>query len=180
MAAPILVHVPAYLRPETDTRTLVAFVESALARNNFKTRSIDTEKPWGVEIKLRSSPARATRFLRYAFGDLSIAAALAESFTPKILLIKDAHRLSWHVHERKDAHLRILHGRVGVSMSSTDKEPVPHIHAPGDYVHVPPLMRHRLASLNGWAVVAEIGCDTIPDRPSDDADMRRIQDDYGR
>ena len=47
-------------------------------------------------------------------------------------------------------------------------------------MQVPPLMRHRLASQNGWAVVAEYGRDAIPGRPSDDNDTRRIQDDYGR
>ena len=180
MAAPILVHTPTYLSAETDIRTLVAFVESALARSQFKIRGIDTDKPWGAEIKMRSSPDRAAKFLRHYFGDLEVASTLTEPVTPKILLIKNAHRLSWHVHERKDAHLRVLHGRVGVSMSTTDKEPAPHIYGPGEYVHVPPLTRHRLVSQSGWAVVAEIGRDAVPGRPSDDNDTRRISDDYGR
>jgi mannose-6-phosphate isomerase-like protein (cupin superfamily) len=163
-----------------DAKAIAHLARSALKDPGFIVRSCDPRKPWGAEIKLRGNPERAMKFLQHFFGDLEVAGTLMDPVTPKILLIAQAQRLSWHVHERKDAHLRVLHGQVGVSLSTTDTETAPRVHSQGAYVHVPPLMRHRLSSLSGWAVVAEIGRDIVPEHPSDDEDTRRIQDDYGR
>ncbi len=163
-----------------DVRDIVDLARTRLTSLGFLIRRVDRQKPWGAEIKLRGSQERAEKFLRKLFDGLPIVETLSNPVTPKILLIKDACRLSWHVHARKDAHLRVLHGNVGVSMSETDAEPAPTARSPGAYVHVPPNMRHRLSSLSGWSVIAEIGRDVDPEHPSDDRDTRRIQDDYGR
>ena len=180
MTAPILFEHPDRFNAATDVRNIAWLAETELERLGFLIRSADPRKPWGAEIKLRGSPERAMKFLMHFFGDLAIARELADPVTPKILLIKQAERLSWHVHERKHAHLRVLHGNVGVSLSDTDAETVPNVHLPGAYVDVPPHKRHRLSSLSGWAAVAEIGRDVVPGQPSDDRDTRRIRDDYGR
>ncbi len=180
MTAPILFLHPNLLFATSDVRDVAREAQAAVQKLGFHIRAVDPRKPWGAEIKLRGNPERAMKFLQHFFGDLDIARELMNPVTPKILLIKQAERLSWHVHERKDAFLRLLHGNIGVSLSETDAETVPHVHLPGAYVRVPPQMRHRLSSLSGWAVVAEIGRDVVPGHPSDDEDTRRIKDDYGR
>ncbi|MFA5854452.1 MAG: hypothetical protein WC866_05230 [Patescibacteria group bacterium] len=180
MPAPYLFQDLARVRATCDAKTIAHLARSALEDSGFIVRSSNPRKPWGAEIKLRGNPERAMKFLQHFFGDLEIARTLIDPVTPKILLIAQSQRLSWHVHERKDAHLRVLHGQVGVSLSTTDTETTPHIHSSGAYVRVPPLMRHRLSSLSSWAVVAEIGRDVVPEHPSDDRDTRRIKDDYGR
>ena len=180
MTIPHLFERTEYLQASTSAGNLAALAGRAIERAGLLIKQNDPRKPWGVEIKLRGNHERAMKFLDHFFGDLPIAKTLVNPVTPKILLIANGNRLSWHVHERKDAHLRVLHGHVGVSLSSTDEEPAPRLRIPGEYVHVPPHMRHRLSSLSGWAVVAEIGRDVVPDHPSDDKDTRRIKDDYGR
>lgn len=188
MTAPILFDDTSYLSTriearkvsETEARNVSQITRYELERLGFIIRAVDPRKPWGAEIKLRGSPERAMKFLQHFFGDLEISRTLLDPVTPKILLIAQAERLSWHYHDRKHAHLRILHGHVGVSLSATDAETVPDVRAPGAYVDIPPLMRHRLSSLSGWAVIAEIGRDVVPDNPSDDEDTYRLRDDYDR
>ena len=180
MTIPHLFERTEYLQASTSAGHLAMIAEQAIEHAGLLIKKNDPRKPWGIEIKLRGNHERAMKFLEHFFGDLPIAKTLVDPVTPKILLIADGNRLSWHVHERKDAHLRVLHGHVGVSLSATDEEPAPRLRFPGAYVHVPPFMRHRLSSVSGWAVVAEIGRDVVPDRPSDDQDTRRIKDDYGR
>ena len=40
--------------------------------------------------------------------------------------------------------------------------------------------RHRLIGLEGWGIVAEIWQHTDPENPSDEDDIVRLQDDFGR
>jgi hypothetical protein len=40
--------------------------------------------------------------------------------------------------------------------------------------------RHRLVGLNDWGIVAEIWMHTDPNLPSDEEDIVRINDEFGR
>ncbi|MEY3421855.1 MAG: hypothetical protein RIR48_2155, partial [Bacteroidota bacterium] len=40
--------------------------------------------------------------------------------------------------------------------------------------------RHRLIGLNDWGIIAEIWKHTKPEHPSDEEDIVRLQDDFGR
>ena len=40
--------------------------------------------------------------------------------------------------------------------------------------------RHRLIGLDGWGIVAEIWRHTDAENPSDEDDIVRVQDDFGR
>jgi hypothetical protein len=40
--------------------------------------------------------------------------------------------------------------------------------------------RHRLIGLDGWGIVAEIWQHTNAQQPSDEDDIVRVQDDFGR
>ena len=40
--------------------------------------------------------------------------------------------------------------------------------------------RHRLVGLNDWGVIAEIWMHTNPENLSDEEDIVRVQDDFGR
>lgn len=180
MTAPIIFQDPAMLSASVSAEMAARHAQYSLVRLGFGIRVVDPRKPWGVEIKLRGSPDRARKFLASFFGDLEISQAWTDVITPKIILIEQARRTSWHFHERTDTLMHILHGNVGVSMSATDAETVPRVHVPGDWLFVPPLTRHRLSSLSGWAVVAEIGRSVVPGHPGGDDDVRRISDDHGR
>jgi mannose-6-phosphate isomerase-like protein (cupin superfamily) len=159
---------------------IAALIGERLSNQGVQHLGCDTTKPWGVECKI--TPAYTNRFLETTFDGVTLPRAFLEHPTgPKIICIEQGLRLSWHVHSRKDAMLRVLCGTVGVSMSLTDAEPLkPAPVRVRETVRVRPNIRHRLSGLVGWAIVAEIATDVFPDNPSDDDDTRRIADDFGR
>ena len=50
----------------------------------------------------------------------------------------------------------------------------------GELITLPTGMRHRLVGLDSWGVVTEIWQHTDATHPSDEADIVRLQDDFGR
>lgn len=46
--------------------------------------------------------------------------------------------------------------------------------------YLPTGMRHRLVGLDNWGVVTEIWQHTDVEHPSDESDIVRLQDDFGR
>jgi mannose-6-phosphate isomerase len=51
---------------------------------------------------------------------------------------------------------------------------------PGDQIKLRQGERHRLIGLDDYAIVAEIWQHSLKDQPSDEADIVRVQDDFGR
>ena len=100
--------------------------------------------------------------------------------SPKILLISPGIRLSWQYHHRRAEIWQVVQGSVGVISSATDVEGELRILKAGDEIRVKQGERHRLVGLKEWGVVAEIWQHTNPDYPSDEDDIVRVQDDFGR
>ena len=50
----------------------------------------------------------------------------------------------------------------------------------GDQIHLKQGERHRLIGLKKQGLIAEIWLHTDPDHPSDEEDIVRVQDDFGR
>ena len=74
----------------------------------------------------------------------------------------------------------MVQGTVGVITSDTDVEGQFKRLKPGDEIKLEKGERHRLVGLKEWGVVAEIWQHTDPDNPSDEDDIVRVQDDFGR
>ncbi len=137
------------------------------------------DKPWGIELKI--SEADTPLFVETFFKKEELPSAVIEHpFGPKILVIEKSKRLSWHVHERKDAFLKSVQGRLHVYTGPTDDETEPVVTEEGTLIHIPELIRHRLGAIDSPAIVAEISRNVFQNHPSDDADERRIRDDFGR
>lgn len=159
--------------------SVAMLVNSKLVAEGFTIAASNIGKPWGIEYKIKEDHTR--KFFEDFFANKTVPADIANHpFGPKILVIEQSKRLSWHVHERKDALLAILHGVVSVYSSPTDEESGPVIESKGALIHIPQLIRHRLGSVYGWSVIAEISRNVFPDHPSDDTDERKINDDFGR
>lgn len=166
-------------QPTKDSAAAALAAELRKLGIRMLTASLD--KPWGIECKIVESDTRA--FLGAFFTKEELpSSVVSEPYGPKILIIGPSHRLSWHVHERKDAFLKVLHGEALVYTSSTDEQPAaPSSHiVQGGLAHVPERIRHRLEGAGAGVIIAEISRNVFPDHPSDDADERRISDDYGR
>lgn len=159
--------------------TVVAAMKGILMGLHLDIVETNSDKPWGIEFKI--SDTHSKRFAELFFKRDDLPAAVWEHpFGPKMLLIEGSKRLSWHVHERKDAFLMVLKGSIDVYASKTDDQTEPAIAPVGMLVHIPELIRHRLGGRGGWSVVAEISRNVFPENPSNDSDERRISDDFGR
>ena len=73
-----------------------------------------------------------------------------------------------------------MSGPVAVAISATDEQPDPGIYQDGDFIKLDIGQRHRLIGLANWGLVAEIWQHTDVNHPSDEADIVRLQDDFGR
>jgi mannose-6-phosphate isomerase len=99
---------------------------------------------------------------------------------PKFLMVAPGKRLSWQYHHRRAEVWRVMTGPVGVMDSLTDEPGPVRTLAAGDMVTMAVEQRHRLIGLDDWGVVAEIWQHTDAAQPSDEADIVRVSDDFGR
>lgn len=146
---------------------------------NFKIVDEDRHRPWGGFFVIDESQAEkfATHFFpQVNFNSLQITGKLS----PKILMVAPGKRLSWQYHNRRSEIWRCVEGDVAVAISDTDVELHQHILKSGDIISLPKGKRHRLIGLNNWGVVAEIWQHTNASQPSDEEDIVRLQDDFGR
>lgn len=125
--------------------------------------------------------AQALRFIETFFPGLPLQDFEGfEKLSPKFLLVAPGKRLSWQYHFRRSEVWRLLEGEAGVVTSPTDEERTLRRLSPGDLVRLQQGERHRLVGLNDWGVLAEIWQHTDPAHPSDEDDIVRVQDDFGR
>lgn len=89
-------------------------------------------------------------------------------------------RLSWQYHFRRAEIWKLVAGTAGVVTSETDTEGSVHQLAIGEIIRLKQGQRHRLVGLDGWGMVAEIWQHTDASKPSDEDDIVRLQDDFGR
>ena len=69
---------------------------------------------------------------------------------------------------------------AGVVTSDTDVEKDTSHLSIGDIIKLKQGERHRLIGLDVWGIVAEIWQHTDTDNPSNEDDIVRLQDDFGR
>jgi mannose-6-phosphate isomerase len=105
---------------------------------------------------------------------------ITNKLSPKILMVAPGQKLSWQYHNRRAEIWSCMEGPVGVMTSDTDVEAERHILYPGDVIRLAKGKRHRLMGLEQWGIVAEIWQHTDESYPSDEDDIIRLQDDFGR
>jgi len=139
----------------------------------------DDQRPWGGFLVINEDQAHkfASRFFpEEDFESLKIS----EMLSPKILLVAPDKRLSWQYHFRRAEIWRCIKGKVAVGTSMTDEENEVKTLSEGDKIKLQQGERHRLIGLGDWGVVAEIWQHTDASHPSDEEDIVRLQDDFGR
>ena len=100
--------------------------------------------------------------------------------SPKILIVKPKARLSWQYHNRRAEIWQVYKGLAGIIRSYSNEENEMKVYKEGDQIELQQGERHRLIGLDGYCVVAEIWQHTDKDNPSDEEDIIRVQDDFGR
>lgn len=165
---------------ESNSRTDVFdSVQQFIDDKGFTVISQDHSRPWGGFFVLDES--QAPQFIAAFFPHLSLEDfAGYEKLSPKILVVAPDQRLSWQYHHRRAEIWKLIGGVAGVVISDTDEQTDLQTLAIGDIVNLKCGERHRLVGVNGYGVVAEIWQHTDKANPSDESDIVRVQDDFGR
>ena len=154
-------------------------IESELKEEGFQIIKSDFTRPWGGFFVMDET--QADKFIENYFPTYKKEQLiLGNKLSPKILIVAPGQRLSWQYHFRRAEIWRVVEGEVGVVISDTDEETDPGQYEPGDQIILTKGQRHRLVGLEDWGVIAEIWQHTEPENPSDEDDIVRLQDDYGR
>lgn len=154
-------------------------VKEDLERQGFTIIKLDTLKPWGGYFVIREDQAQQFSdvfFKGIALDKLKISGKLS----PKILVVEPHKRLSWQYHQRRAEIWQVIKGTVGVISSATDQETELKKRHPGEQIILKQGERHRLVGLDDWGIIAEIWQHTDASFPSDESDIVRVQDDFGR
>jgi mannose-6-phosphate isomerase-like protein (cupin superfamily) len=154
-------------------------VESFIQAQGYTIVGQDHDRPWGGFFVLQED--QAAKFAAQFFPHLSLdAIQITQKLSPKFLVVAPQKRLSWQYHFRRAELWTVVHGPVGVAISETDEQQVPGTYQEGECITLPIGQRHRLIGLAQWGVVAEIWQHTDAEHPSDESDIVRLQDDFGR
>lgn len=166
---------------ETEESKKIIFEETGnlLKQDGFTIRNRDMSRPWGGFFVI--DEAQAQDFANAYFDGISTdELKISGKLSPKILLVAPHKRLSWQYHHRRAEIWKVLKGTVGVVTSPTDEEGELKTYRPGEEITLRQGERHRLVGLDDWGVLAEIWRHTDASRPSDEEDIVRVQDDFGR
>ncbi|HCK20816.1 MAG TPA: phosphoheptose isomerase [Bacteroidetes bacterium] len=147
-----------------------------LEERGFRIVQKEDQRPWGGYFVI--DEAQASEFMQTFFADQELAHD--GKLSPKILLVAPGKRLSWQYHHRRSEVWKCLDGAVRVTISSDDTQSMAQELHPGEVIRIEQGVRHRLEGLEDWGVVAEIWQHTDPEHPSDEDDIVRLQDDFGR
>lgn len=154
-------------------------IEKEVEKLGFRIDKQDRTRPWGGFFVIDES--QAPKFIETYFPHLSLADfAGFEKLSPKILLVAPHKRLSWQYHFRRAEIWKVVGGTAGVVISDTDEQTELQKLALGTIVNLRQGERHRLVGLDEWGIIAEIWQHTDPKNPSDEDDIVRVQDDFGR
>jgi mannose-6-phosphate isomerase len=154
-------------------------IEQDIKSLNFIISSKDSNRPWGGFLVIDESQAQ--EFSNKFFMGLDVnTLKIAGKLSPKILIVKAKARLSWQYHNRRAEIWQVYKGSAGIIRSNSDDENEMKTYTEGDQIILQQGERHRLIGLDDYCVVAEIWQHTDADYPSDEEDIIRVQDDFGR
>jgi mannose-6-phosphate isomerase len=162
-----------------ERKEVFAEIEAYLNGLNLSIVSNDFQRPWGGFFVIDETQAQ--QFAELFFPGVEVSSLrISGKLSPKILVVEPGKRLSWQYHHRRAEIWRALSGTVGVVTSITDEEAETVILKPGQEIRLAKGQRHRLKGLTDWGVLAEIWQHTDAQHPSDENDIVRVQDDFGR
>ena len=139
----------------------------------------DKTRPWGGFFVIDEDQSK--KFIELFLNNVKEAQNDSPGkISPKILVVEKDKRLSWQYHHRRSEVWKVIYGEAGVITSDTDDETPLQVKSTGDVIVLKEGERHRLIGTDDWAVIAEIWQHTNTEKPSDEEDIVRVQDDFGR
>jgi len=162
-----------------DKKIVFEKVAELLKKNSFTIVDKDDQRPWGGFYVIDEK--QAAEFAKHFFSEEKLdALKITNKLSPKILIVAPHQRLSWQYHHRRAEIWKCIDKPVAVMTSDTDEEKTRHTLKNGDVIKLKQGERHRLIGLDNWGIVAEIWQHTDASNPSDEDDIVRVQDDFGR
>ncbi len=166
-------------KPDTSKENVFDVVTEYLSEKNLRVASQDETRPWGGFFVI--DEADADTFIAAFFPHLTkVELTIAGKLSPKILVVAPDKRLSWQYHHRRAEIWKLIAGEAAVMMSDTDEENEIINLNKGDIIELKQGERHRLIGTENWGIIAEIWRHTDANNPSDEDDIVRVQDDFGR
>lgn len=154
-------------------------IEILLAEKHIPIAAKDDTRPWGGFLRIDENATQ--QFINEFFNDVPVSEVKRTSkLSPKILLVEAGKRLSWQYHHRRSEIWKVVGGPVYVMTSDTDDQTTPAKKNLDDVIILNKGQRHRLIGADGWGVIAEIWQHTDEQNPSNEDDIVRVQDDFGR
>jgi mannose-6-phosphate isomerase len=162
-----------------EKQALFQQVAATLHQQGFTIAKEDPTRPWGGFFVIDEDQAQ--QFADAYFDGLSVEhLRISGKLSPKVLVVAPHQRLSWQYHHRRAEIWQVVQGPVGVATSETDEQGEVKSHQVGERIVLRQGERHRLVGLKDWGVLAEIWQHTDANNPSDEDDIVRVQDDFGR
>lgn len=154
-------------------------IEKELEEKGIKVINKDLGRPWGGFFVIDERQAQF--FADLYFEGINVdELRISGKLSPKVLVVAPHQRLSWQYHHRRAEIWQVIKGIVGIVRSDDDTEGELRECKENEQVVLKRRERHRLVGLDNWGVVAEIWQHINPEKPSDENDIIRIQDDYQR
>lgn len=142
---------------------------------------VDEHKPWGAYYRLADD--HAEQFVDEYFPGRTVEElGHGGSLSPKFLIFEPGKKLSLQYHERRAEIWRVISGVLLAAISETDEEGYWLEYSSGQELSYDAQVRHRAgAATDGdWVVVAEIWQHTDIANPTNEQDIIRLADDFGR
>jgi mannose-6-phosphate isomerase len=162
-----------------DKPEIFTEIQTYLAGLSLGVTDVDAERPWGGFFVI--DEAQTADFIAQYFPDLpQDQIGLGGRLSPKILVVAPEKRLSWQLHHRRGELWKNIASPVAFITSDTDEQGPAQQLATDETIQFAAEVRHRLIGLDNWGVVAEIWQHTDSGDPSDENDIVRVSDDFGR
>lgn len=142
---------------------------------------VDEHKPWGAYYRLADE--HAAKFVEEYFPGRTVEElGRGGSLSPKFLVFEPGKKLSLQYHARRAEIWRVISGTLSAAISESDQEGEWQEYPAGTELAYGAQVRHRAGAPEGdeWVVVAEIWQHTDPDHPTDELDIVRLADEFGR
>ncbi len=163
----------------TPKSSVFSAVKDYLNNQGFRATFMDDARPWGGFYYV--DEAQAPQFIQTYFPHLNVADFAGFSkLSPKILIVAPNARLSWQYHHRRSEIWTVIGGNAAIVISDSDEQTPQRPLPLGSHVSLKQGERHRLVGVDEWGIVAEIWQHTDANHPSDEDDIVRVQDDFGR
>jgi len=164
---------------ESDKRQIFEDIVQKITTRNFTIVGQDRRRPWGGFLVIDEQQAQ--QFADTYFGQLSVESLkISGKLSPKILIVAPGKRLSWQYHHRRAEIWSVIKGPAGIITSDTDEQGPLEEYDSGEIITLRQGERHRLVGLDNWGILAEIWQYTDSSNPSDEDDIIRLEDDFGR